>query len=73
MKKLERFVEMNPRPLHIDDIDEHLAVSAPLSEAMLTDIHRSANHQLDIHEVQEHVEGIRALERLINRSNQREH
>ncbi len=58
---------MNPRPLHIVDIDEHLAVSAPLSEAMLTDIHRSANHRLDIPEVYQ------ALERLINRSNHCEH
>lgn len=55
---------MNPRPLHID---EHIAVGASLSEAMLTDIHRSVNHRLDIPEV------YRAFERLINRSNHREH
>lgn len=62
-------MEMNPHPLHIED----LTVSAPLSEAMLAEIHRSANRRLDIPEVQEYVEGIRELERLINRLPHREH
>ena len=50
-----------------------LTVSVPLSGAMLADIHRSANCRLDIPEVQEYVEGIRELERLINRSRHHEH
>ena len=48
------------------NFDEHLTVSAPLSGAMLAEIHRSATPQFGIPEVQEYLEGIRAFERLIN-------
>lgn len=72
MKKIRKgFMEMN-----------RLTVSTSLSEAMLAEIHRSANRRFDIpegfpnsvsSEVQEYREGILELERFFKHSNRREH